>query len=271
LRLDDFTKHNHNQIKNIINNKIKLTITEELKTYIEQQTKLKYLKPISSNIDLHEISYLLKNNIIIFEQLHQSFKNNTAIQKIAFLNNHLLYADLSDNLKLDDNIIEEAINKNQFHTQYIIDIKTNSSDILNILFKITSSYNQPIELNDFSKDNIKPIIRAFKNHLLEKQHLTPELFSYIIKNHKYELYTPRFIQEAKTKIPEIKYHNHFTFFEYLKIIIPIFLLSLVTTIGFIIFMNHYAEMVKDFIQLIFQIIGSIILIIIIFIIMIFSH
>ena len=121
MRLDDFTKHNHNQIKNIINNKIKLTITEELKTYIEQQTKLKYLKPISSNIDLHEISYLLKNNIIIFEQLHQSFKNNTAIQKIAFLNNHLLYADLSDNLKLDYNIIEEAINKNQFHTQYITD------------------------------------------------------------------------------------------------------------------------------------------------------
>ena len=268
LRLDDFTKHNHKEIKNLINNKIKLTITQELKTYLEEQTKLKYLKPISSNINLPEITYLIKNNIIIFEQLHQSFKNNTEIQKIAFLNNHLLYCDLSDNLKLDFYIIGQAINKNQFHTQYLINTNEDEYKILQCLYQIAAFYNQPIELNDFTKNKISPIINALKNNIIKKQDLSTELSSYIFKKHKYELYTPKFIhnvntpiQNAKAKIPHIKYSINLSFFEYLKIIIPVLLISLLATIGFIVFMNHYHDTIKNILEIIMQTIGAVLIII----------
>ena len=223
LRLNEFTKKNYQEIKQLIKNNYKLTITEELRIYIEQQTKQKYITQFSNPIDLPEIYYLLRNNIIIFEQLHPTYKYNDAIQKFAFKNNHLLYKDLSDNLKLNNQIILQAIEKAQFHLDYIIEINKNNPNKITELLNIVTAFNLQLELNDYTKKNIELIIRAFKNNILEKRHLSQELFSYIYKNYKFELYTPRIIETAKTHIPKIKYSSNNSFFEYIKIIIPVFL------------------------------------------------
>ena len=94
------------------------------------------------------------------------------------------------------------------------------------------------------------IIGAYKNKIITKNHLSEELYQYIIQNHKWDIYALKikntFIEtKPNISIPKINYNFRTSFIDYLKIIIPVVVISLSLTLGFIFFMNHYNNQIKE--------------------------
>ena len=263
LPFNQFTKDNAEYLSTIKN----LYATEELKQYLHDYKIQQYKtdKPIQSYTDLYNLILEQKFN---YHELHFKHKNNPAIQKFAFKNNIIRYDQLPIEIKKEPNIILEANEKNQLTIENIKNLPITNEDKLNTINIITIQKNTPLPLNDTTIELSEQIALKLKTKTLHKNQLSKELFSYVFKKHKFILLTPQIRIQEITKIPKVKYNSYLTFFDYLKIIIPVMIIALLLTLGSIHIMVNYQHIiipiVKEYIVKIFVILFYVFLIALIY-------